>query len=73
MKLICICVAIVTWLGFTAAWADEQTANNVLDKRVTFYGGVSISQAEGEFSSTKDGRPEIEVDLDDLDLEENVD
>ncbi len=59
-------------MGFTTAWANEQTANSVLDKRVIFYGGVSIMQAEGDFSSTKDGRPEIEIDLDDLDLDENM-
>jgi hypothetical protein len=59
-------MAIVTCLGLTTAWPNEQTANSVLDKRVIFYGGVSIMQAEGDFSSTKDGRPEIEIDLDDL-------
>ncbi len=65
-------MAIVTCLVFTTAWANEQTANSVLDKRVFFLGGVSIFQAKGEFSSTKDGRPEIEIDLDDLDLDENM-
>ncbi len=72
MKLIGVWMAIVTCLVFTTAWANEQTANSVLDKRVVFYGGGQLYSAEGDFSSTKDGRPEIELDLDDLDLDENL-
>ena len=80
MRLMCICMAVVAWLGFTSAWAAEETSNKVaaeetsnkvLDKRFTFYGGVQVYTATGEFRSTKEGRPEIEVDLDDLDLKEN--
>ena len=62
--LLCIWMVVVSWLGFTNAWANEQASNNVLDKRVTFYGGIQPYQAEGTFSSTKEGRPEFEVDLD---------
>jgi len=72
MKVICICIVIVCWLGFTNAWADEETSNNVLDKRFTVYGGIQIYQAEGEFSSIRDGRPDISIDLDDLGLDENA-
>lgn len=59
------------WLGFGSAWASDEAFNNVLDKRFLFYGGVIFHNADGEFSSTKEGRPDIEVDLDDLDLKEN--
>lgn len=71
MRLMCICMAVVAWLGFTSAWAAEETSNNVLDKRFVFYGGVQVYQARGEFRSTKEGQPEIKVDLDDLGLDEN--
>ena len=71
MKFMCICMAFVSWLGFTSAWAAEKTSKNVLDKRFTFYGGVQVYQAQGEFRSTKEGQPEISVDLDDLGLDEN--
>lgn len=64
-------MAVISCLGFTSAWAAEQTSNNVLDKRLTVFGGIQIYQAEGDFSSTKEGRPKIEVDMDDLDLNEN--
>ena len=64
-------MAVVSWLGFTSAWAAEQTSDNVLHKGLTIFGGIQIYQAKGEFSSNKKGRPEIEVDLDDLDLNEN--
>ncbi len=71
MKFMCICMAFVSWLGFTSAWAAEKTSKNVLDKQFTFYGGVQVYQAQGEFRSTKEGLPEISVDLDDLGLDEN--
>jgi hypothetical protein len=76
----CICLAFVSCLGFTSAWAAEETSNkvaaekasnNVLDNRITLYGGVQIYQAQGDFSSSKEGRPDISVDLGDLDLKEN--
>jgi len=72
MKLICIWMAVLSWLGFASAWANEQTSNNVLDKRLTFLSGIQIYQAEGDFRSTKEGRPKIELDLDDLDLDKNA-
>jgi len=73
-------MAFVSCLSFTSAWAAEETSNkvaaekasnNVLDKRITVYGGVQIYQAQGDFSSTKEGRPDFKVDLGDLDLKEN--
>ena len=81
MRLICVCLAVVAWLGFTSAWAAEETSNevateetfkSVLDKRYTFYGGIQIYQARGEFRSTKEGRPEVTVDMDDLGLDESA-
>ena len=71
MKVISICMVFVCWLGFTSAWADEKTANNVLDKRFTFYAGAQFYQADGKFGYIKEGQPDIKVDLDDLGLNEN--
>jgi len=58
-------------LGFSSAGAAEETSNNVLDKRFTFYGGAQFYQADGEFRSTKDGEPKISIDLDDLGLNDD--
>ena len=71
MRFLCICVAFVSWLGFTSAWAAEQTSNNVLDKHLTIFGGIQSYQAKGQFRSTKEGRPQINIDLDDVGLNEN--
>ena len=70
MRLLGICSVMVFCLVFTSAWADEQAFTSVLDKRFNFYGGIQIYQADGTFSSVKEGRPEVEVDLDDLGLSE---
>ena len=64
-------MVIVCWLGFTNAWAGEKASENVLDKGITFYGGIQYYQADGEFGYTKKGDPDIKVDLDDLGLDEN--
>lgn len=71
MKVLSICMVFVCWLGFTSAWADEETTVNVLDKRFTFYGGAQFYQADGEFGYIKEGQPDIKVDLDDIGLNEN--
>ena len=71
MKVISICVVVVFWFGFASAWADEDTSNNVLDKRFTFYGGAQLYQADGKFGYIREGQPDIKVDLDDLGLNEN--
>ncbi len=74
-------VVLVSWLSVASAWAVEETAHagsadnaftNPLDKRFTFYGGFQFYQAEGEFSSTRDGRPESSVDLNELGQDENA-
>ena len=72
MKSVCIVITVVSWLSVTNAWANEQTFKSALDNRVTVFGGVQIYQADGDFRSTKEGRPEIEVDMDDLDLDKNA-
>lgn len=72
MKGLCFCMVIVCCLGFSNAWAAEETSNNVLDKRFTFYGGAQLYQAEGEFSSTKEGDPDTSIDLDDLGLKDDA-
>ena len=72
MKLIGILMAVLLCLGFSSAWAEEQTFNSPLDKRVTIYGGAQFYQADGKFKSVKDGRPDISVDLDDLGLSDDA-
>ena len=69
-------IRIVLLLAFSClvylnAWAGEQVSKNVLDQRFNFFGGIQVYQADGEFRSIKDGRPDVEVDLDDLNLDEN--
>ena len=58
-------------LVYSNAWAGEQVSENVLDQRFNFFGGIQIYQADGKFSSIRDGRPDVEVDLDDLNLDDN--
>ena len=53
------------------SWAGNATSFNILDKRLIVYGGVQRYEAKGEFSSTKEGRPTVNIDLDDLGLDEN--
>ena len=72
MKVLCFCMVIVCCLGFTNAWAAEETSRSVLDKRITIYGGVQLYQADGEFRSTKEGDPDTTVDLDDLGLKDDA-
>jgi len=62
---------LVCWFGFSSAWADEENADNVLDKRFTFYGGAQFYQADGKFGSIKQGKPDRKIDLDGLGLNEN--
>jgi hypothetical protein len=68
MKWIGILMAVLLCLGFTNAWAEEQTFKSPLDQRVTFYGGAQFYQADGKFGYIKEGQPDIKVDLDDLGL-----
>ena len=71
MKVLCFCMAIVCCLGFTSAWAEEQTFTSPLDKRFTFYGGAQFYQADGKFKNSVDGQPDVSVDMDDLGLDDN--
>ena len=72
MKLLGILMAVLLCLGFTSAWAEEQTFSSPLDNRVTIYGGAQFYQAEGKFKYVKDGQPDTSVDLDDLGLDEDA-
>ena len=65
-------MAVVLGLVFSNAWADEQGSNNVLDQRFTVFGGVQIYEADGEFRSTRDGHPDVDVDMDDLNLNQRA-
>lgn len=63
-------LVIVAWLGCSGAWATEETFNAPMNHRFSFYGGAQRYMADGEFSSTKDGRPKTTIDMDDLGLDE---
>lgn len=56
----------------TVAWAGEPSFNNVLHNQFNIFAGAQLYQAEGKFSSNKDGRPTTSVDLDDLGLDDNL-
>ena len=71
MRFRCIWMTVAFVLVLSTAWADEQRSNNVLDKRVTIYGGVQVYDADGEFRSSRDGRPDVDVDMDDLNLDQS--
>jgi hypothetical protein len=71
MKIVHCFVALAVWLGCTNAWPSEGSFNSVLDKRFTFYVGAIIYDASGEFSSTKERRPTVNIDLDDVGLDEH--
>lgn len=64
---------IICWLAFTNAWADESASENVLDKGITFFGGIQFYRADGQFGYVKDEDPNIKLDLNDLDLDEKAD
>jgi hypothetical protein len=51
-------------------WAAELSAEE-WDKRIVLRGGLMAYDMSGDFSSTRDGRPKVEVDMDDLGLNEN--
>jgi len=72
MKSVCLCIiTFFSCMGLSSAWASDQNLNNVLNKRITIYGGVRLYQADGTFSSTREGSPVIKVDMSDLGLDEN--
>ena len=71
MKSICIWIVVVACLGFTSAWAEEQTFTSPLDQRVTVYGGAQFYQADGKFKSIRDGQPDVSVDMNDLGLDDD--
>jgi hypothetical protein len=71
MKLGFICLLTLFGSGFSNAWAADPTTRPILDQRFTLYGGVQFFDATGEFSSTEEGRPKVELDLNDLNLDEN--
>ena len=52
-------------------WAAELSAEE-WDKRIVLRGGLMAYDMSGDFSSTKDGRPEVDVDMDDLGLDEDL-
>ena len=71
IKAVGFWLAIAIVFGSTDTWAAEHTFTSPLDYRISVWGGAEFYNANGEFSSTKEGRPDIDLDLDDLDLEDN--
>jgi len=72
MKSVCLCIMIFfSCCCFSIAGEPGQKQNNVLDKRITVYGGARLFNADGTFSSTREGRPATEIGMDDLGLDEN--
>jgi len=72
MKSVCLGIMVFfSCLGFSIAGESEHTHNNILNKRVTIYGGARLFNADGTFSSGKEGRPVTEIGMDDLGLDEN--
>lgn len=70
MQVLGICMAVLICLGFSSAWAEEQAFTSPLDKRVTVYGGAQFYRADGTFKNTKEGQPDISLDMDDLGMDE---
>ena len=69
MKVILFCLITLTF-SLQISLADS-LSNNEWDKRFVFNIGVIDYDLEGEFRSTNEGRPDFEVDMDDLDLDED--
>ena len=66
-----LCLSLLFGLIFCLnSWGADQQANN-WNKRFQLRGGVIAYDLSGDFSSTKDDRPEFDIDLDDLDLKED--
>ncbi|MBT8331926.1 MAG: hypothetical protein KJP06_06305 [Deltaproteobacteria bacterium] len=70
MKIFGIFIMVVFSFICANVWAKEQTFRSPLDNRFSVWGGAEFYNANGEFSSTKEGRPDIDLELDDLDLED---
>ncbi len=63
MKSILAYAALLMGLGDLNGWAADQTFNSALDNRLTVWIGAEFFQADGEFSSTREDLPDIDLDL----------
>ena len=63
-------MAIVCWLGFTNAWAEEKASKNALNKSITLFGGIQFYEADGQFGYAKEGSQNVTLDMKDLGLDE---
>jgi hypothetical protein len=70
MKALFVCLVLLFGLGSTVCMAADDVRNPYLYERFTLKGGIMHHTATGEFSSKKDGKKKVEVDLDDLGLDE---
>lgn len=64
-------MVILSFVFCSNAWSFEQTDKSPLNKRFTIYGGARVYQADGTFSSTRQGSPAVAVNMNDLDLDQN--
>ena len=71
MKVFCYYMVTICCLGFASAWAEEQTFTSPLDKRLTLFGGVLFSRADGNVKNTVEGQSDDLIRLDDLGLDNN--
>ncbi|MDX2479202.1 MAG: hypothetical protein QNK24_02565 [Desulfuromusa sp.] len=70
MKLVILMSLLIGLFPGLNSWAADISANE-WDKRITLRGGAIAYDMSGKFSSTKEGRPNVKLDLDDLDLEDD--
>lgn len=71
-RILLIMISLVVMM-VTNAWAAEEQPVEVLDKSIDkymIYGGLMYYDVDGTFSSTKKGRPKVELDMDDLGLDQ---
>ena len=72
MKRICVALVVMLSLDVSIALADGHSPESAIDNRCTVFGGIEFYQANGDFSSTSAGKPEVSVDMKDLGLDRNA-
>lgn len=70
MRIVVLVAILLSSFFCLNGWAADVSPRN-WDKRFTLYGGGISYNMDGTFYSTKDDRPDIDVDLDDLGLDEH--
>jgi hypothetical protein len=70
MRIVVLIAILLSSVFCLNGWAADMSPRN-WDKRFTLYGGGILYNMDGTFSSAKDGRPDIDVDMEDLGLDEH--